>query len=193
MSLSNMTEGPFLFDGRGGRRGPSAEEFKQFFSQSSKKQINEEIIPDSVPLKQQSKNILQQEVKLGTKETGKPKWWHSGYVDNLTNSQILLGVKQSSKGLSTLGSSTRAEAMSAGKAWVGKGGKDILNKTTGEIVGFSSVDGMRAFRIQFKKGENMVRANFQENIMIRTERNYNDYNKTWAPKQIKNVHIDILD
>ncbi len=39
----------------------------------------------------------------------------------------------------------------------------------------------------------MVRANFQENIMIRTERNYNDYNKTWAPKQIRNVHIDILD
>lgn len=136
MSLSNMTEGPFLFDGRGGRRGPSAEEFKQFFSQSSKKQINEEIIPDSVPLKQQSKNILQQEVKLGTKETGKPKWWHSGYVDNLTNSQILLGVKQSSKGLSTLGSSTRAEAMSAGKAWVGKGGKIFLIKRQVKLLVF---------------------------------------------------------
>ncbi|WP_141695023.1 contractile injection system protein, VgrG/Pvc8 family [Paenibacillus kribbensis] len=128
-----------------------------------------------------------------TEGTGKPKWWHSGYVDNLTNSQMLLGVKQSPKGLSTLGSSTRTEAMSAGKAWVGKGAKDILDKTTGEIIGFSSADGMRAFRIQFKPGENMIRANFQENIMIRTERNYNDYNKTWAPKQIRNVHIDILD
>ncbi|MCP3746557.1 contractile injection system protein, VgrG/Pvc8 family [Paenibacillus sp. A3M_27_13] len=125
--------------------------------------------------------------------TGKPKWWHPGYVDNLTDSQILLGVKQSPKGLSTLGSSTRTEAMNAGKAWVGEGAKDIIDKTTGEIIGFSSADGMRAFRIQFKPGENMVRANFQENIMIRTERNYNDYNKTWAPKQIRNVHIDILD
>ncbi|WP_068498379.1 hypothetical protein [Paenibacillus kribbensis] len=73
MSLSNMTEGPFIFDGRGGGRGPSAEEFKQFFSQASKKQIAEEIISDSVPLKQQSKNILEQEVNIGTKGTGKDK------------------------------------------------------------------------------------------------------------------------
>ncbi|WP_025721243.1 phage baseplate assembly protein V [Paenibacillus sp. 1-18] len=71
MSLSNMTEGPFVFDGRGGGRGPSAEEFKQFFSQSSKKQITEDIISNSAPVKQQSKNILEQEVKLGTKGTDK--------------------------------------------------------------------------------------------------------------------------
>ncbi|AUS25277.1 phage baseplate assembly protein V [Paenibacillus polymyxa] len=69
MSLSNMTEGPFIFDGRGGGRGPSAEEFKQFFSQSSKKQITKDIISNSAPVKQQSKNILEQEVKLGTKGT----------------------------------------------------------------------------------------------------------------------------
>ncbi|MFM9281439.1 contractile injection system protein, VgrG/Pvc8 family [Paenibacillus jiagnxiensis] len=130
---------------------------------------------------------------LPSEGAGKPKWWHPGYVDNLTDSQIILGVKQSPKGLSTLGSSTRKEAMNAGKGWVGEGAKEIIDKTTGEIIGFSSADGMRAFRIQFKPGENMVRANFQENIMIRTERNYNDYNKTWAPKQIRNVHIDILD
>ncbi len=71
MSLSNMTEGPFVFDGRGGGRGPSAEEFKQFFSQSSKKQITEDIILNSAPVKQQSKNILEQKVKLGTKGAGK--------------------------------------------------------------------------------------------------------------------------
>ncbi|MGM1019191.1 MAG: phage baseplate assembly protein V [Bacillota bacterium] len=62
MSLSNMTEGPFVFDGRGGGRGPSAEEFKQFFSQSSKKQISAKISSNSIPVKQQSK-------KIGTKGT----------------------------------------------------------------------------------------------------------------------------
>ncbi|GED12590.1 hypothetical protein [Aneurinibacillus migulanus] len=95
--------------------------------------------------------------------------------------------------MSTLGSATRDQALSAGKAWAGKGSEAILDKATGEMIGYKSKDGMRAFRLQFKPKEGMFRANFQENIMIRTESNYYDYSKTWAPKQIRNVHIDILD
>lgn len=31
--------------------------------------------------------------------SGKPKWWHEGYVDNLSDTQTLLGVRDSGKGL----------------------------------------------------------------------------------------------
>jgi hypothetical protein len=101
-------------------------------------------------------------------------------------------VKQSPKGLSTLGSTTREQALSAGKAWAGEGAKAILDKKTGELIGYKSTDGMRAFRMQFKPKENMFRANFQENTMVRTEFNYYDFEKSWAPKEIRNVHIDII-
>ena len=77
----------------------------------------------------------------------KSKWWHEGYVDNLSDTQILLGVKQSNKGLSTLGSSTRETAMSAGKAWV-EDNYNIIKDGAGNVLGYSSADGMRAFRIQ---------------------------------------------
>ena len=125
----------------------------------------------------------------GAGESGsKGKWWHEGYVDNLSDTQILLGVKQSNKGLSTLGSSTRETAMSAGKAWVGDN-YNIIKDGTGNVLGYSSTDGMRAFRIQYKPKEGMWRANFQENIMVN-----NPYpNPGQHSSQLKNVHIDILD
>lgn len=113
------------------------------------------------------------------------KWWHDGYVDNLTDLQAILGVKQSEKGMSTLGSMTREDAISAGKAWVGENCKPIK----GNIEGYSSKDGMRAFRLQYKPKEGMWRANFQENVMVN-----NPYpNPGQHPATLKNVHVDILD
>ena len=87
------------------------------------------------------------------KGVGKSKWWHPGYVNNLSSTQILLGVKRSSKGLSTLGSTSRANALNAGKAWAGNGAKPIYS--SGQLIGYSSKDGMRAFRLQFKNNEQM--------------------------------------
>ena len=103
--------------------------------------------------------------RLSVKGGRKSKWWHEGYVDNLSDTQNILGVKQSNKGLSTLGSSTRQTAMSAGKAWVGENYSTITDNL-GEVIGYSSSDGMRAFRIQYKNREGIWRANFQENIMV---------------------------
>ena len=120
--------------------------------------------------------------------SSKSKWWHEGYVDDLSDSQMILGVKQSDKGLSTLGSATRENAMSAGKAWVGDN-YNVIKDHSGNILGYSSADGMRAFRIQYKPKEGMWRANFQENIMVN-----NPYpNPGQHSAQLKNVHIDILD
>ena len=116
------------------------------------------------------------------------EWWHEGYVDDLSDIQILLGVKQSDKGLSTLGSSTRENAMSAGQAWVGDN-YNVIKDRTGNVLGYSSSDGIRAFRIQYKPKEGMWRANFQENIMVN-----NPYpNPGQHSSQLKNVHIDILN
>ena len=124
----------------------------------------------------------------GSKSGSKSKWWHEGYVDDLSDTQMILGVKQSDKGLSTLGSATRENAMSAGKAWVGDN-YNVIKDNSGNILGYSSADGMRAFRIQYKPKEGMWRANFQENIMVN-----NPYpNQGQHSSQLKNVHIDILD
>ncbi|MCU6718300.1 hypothetical protein [Roseburia amylophila] len=118
----------------------------------------------------------------------KSKWWHEGYVNDLSDIQMILGVKQSDKGLSTLGSATRENAMSAGKAWVGDS-YNVIKDNSGNILGYSSADGMRAFRIQYKPKEGMWKANFQENIMVN-----NPYpNPGQHSSQLKNVHIDILD
>lgn len=97
-------------------------------------------------------------------------------------------MKDSGKGLSTIGSTTRNNALSAGKSWVGDSYKEILG-ANGEIIGYSSTDGMRAFRIQYKLKEGMWRANFQENIMVRNPQP----NPGWHTSQLKNVHVDILD
>ena len=112
------------------------------------------------------------------------KWWHIGYVDNLNNTDIILGVKQSSEGMSTLGSATLSVVISAGKDWVGEGAVEILDNA-GNIIGYSSLNGMKAFRVQFKNSEQMWRANFTENIMEWVQGGQ-------RTKQIKNVHIDIL-
>lgn len=118
----------------------------------------------------------------------KSKWWHEGYVDNLSNTQMLLGIEQSDKGLSTLGSATRENVMSAGRAWVGDN-YNVITDNAGNILGYSSADGMRAFRIQYKPKEGVWRANFQENMMVN-----NPYpNPGQHSVQLKNVHIDILD
>ena len=116
------------------------------------------------------------------------RWWHKGYVDNLSDIQMILGVNQSEKGLSTLGSATRENAISAGKAWVGEN-YNLIRDNAGNVLGYSSADGMRAFRIQYKPKECMWRANFQENIMVN-----NPYpNPGQHSSQLKNVHIDILE
>ena len=79
-------------------------------------------------------------------------------------------------------------AMSAGKAWVGDN-YNIIKDGAGNVLAYSSADGMRAFRIQYKPKEGMWRANFQENIMVN-----NPYpNPEQHSSQLKNVHIDILD
>ena len=116
------------------------------------------------------------------------KWRHDGYVDNLTDMQTLLGVKRSEKGMSTLGSSTRKNAISAGEAWVGENYNTITDNK-GNILGYYREDGMRAFRIQYKPKESLWRANFQENVMVN-----NPYpNPGQHPSTLKNVHIDIID
>ncbi|WP_394508934.1 hypothetical protein C0132_22220 [Priestia aryabhattai] len=112
----------------------------------------------------------------------KSKWWHEGYVENMSSYDILNGAKKSPKGLSTLGSATRENAINAGKGWVGPGAREII--VDGKVIGYGTKD--RAFRIQFKPKENMWRANFQDNSFVTTVGG----KKT---VQIKNVHVDITD
>lgn len=90
------------------------------------------------------------------------------------------------KGLATVGSATEDVAINTGKAWVGEGYKAITDNA-GNIIGYSSSDGMRAFRMQYKPKEGIWRANFTEN--------YKYINEQGATKikELKNVHIDILD
>jgi len=140
------------------------------------------------PIEEPEKVLPPKNESEGKGSSSKSKWWHEGYVDDLSDSQMILGVKQSDKGLSTLGSATRENAMSAGKAWVGDN-YNVIKDHSGNILGYSSADGMRAFRIQYKPKEGMWRANFQENIMVN-----NPYpNPGQHSAQLKNVHIDILD
>lgn len=76
--------------------------------------------------------------KVKIESAGESKWWHEGYVDNLTDVEMIVGVKQSEKGLSTLGSATRENAMSAGKAWVGNvhetADVKVIVNTNGKVV-----------------------------------------------------------
>lgn len=62
MSLANLTEGPFVFDGLGGGGGPSRAEIQTIFLTGGKKQISAKISSNSVSVKQQSR-------KIGTKGT----------------------------------------------------------------------------------------------------------------------------
>ena len=89
------------------------------------------------------------------------------------------------KGLANIGSATENVATNTGKAWVGEGYKAITDNA-GNIIGYSSSDGMRAFRMQYKPKEGMWRANFTENYKYINE--FGDITN----KQLKNVHIDIL-
>ena len=78
--------------------------------------------------------------------------------------------------------------MSAGKAWVGENYSTITDNL-GDVIGYSSSDGMRAFRIQYKNKEGIWRANFQENIMVNNPYPNIGQHRT----ELKNVHIDIFD
>ena len=78
--------------------------------------------------------------------------------------------------------------MSAGKAWVGKDYKVITDKL-GNFIGYSSSDGMRAFRIQYKHKEGICRANYQQNMLV----NNIGTNVGQHVSELKNVHIDILN
>ncbi len=114
------------------------------------------------------------------------KWMHPNYVNNLTDSQIILGVQSSEKGLSTLGNATRENAISAGKAWVGENFNNICDNQ-GTIIGYSSEDKMKAFRLHYKPKDGMWRANFTQNYKYINEQG------ATTLKELKNVHIDILD
>jgi hypothetical protein len=131
---------------------------------------------------------LKKESSKVTEGASKPKskWWHPGYVDNLSETQTILGIKEIDKGLATLGSATESTAINAGKSFVGEGYKAITDNA-GSVIGYSSSDGMRAFRIQYKPKEGMWRANFTENYKYINE--FGDITN----KELKNVHIDILD
>ncbi|MBU8676083.1 ribonuclease YeeF family protein [Bacillus subtilis] len=134
-----------------------------------------------------AKQVVEKDIKGDVKK--KPskgsvnsKWWHPGYVDNLSSSQTVIGIKNSPKGLSTLGSSTRQNALDAGKGWVGQGAEKMYDKA-GNFLGYKSVDKMRAFRLQYKPKEKMWRANFTEN----------EITVVGSKTELRNVHVDILD
>ncbi|WDF51266.1 RHS repeat-associated core domain-containing protein [Paenibacillus sp. KACC 21273] len=120
---------------------------------------------------------------VGPGGQGRSRWWHPGYVDNLSTTKLLLGVQQSSKGMSTLGSTTRANAWEAGKAWVGSNANELIEN--GTVIGYSSADKMRAFRIQYKPKDEMWRANYQQNT--------NKIGSSVKKAEVFNVHVDILD
>ena len=124
--------------------------------------------------------------KLISDVTSKSKWWHANYVDDLTDTQIILGTKNAEKGLHTLGSTTKDTALNAGKAWAGDNYK-VMTDNSGNIIGYSSQDGMRAFRFQYKPNDAMWRANYTENYV------YINQQGAVTTKQLKNVHVDIID
>jgi len=115
--------------------------------------------------------------------TEKSKYWHPDYVENLSDSQMLLGIRTSGKGSTTLGSASHAEAWQAGKAWVGGNAQPIYE--SGQLIGYSSADKFRVFRLHFKPKDGMIRANFQDFI--------SNPLRNGKTTEIKNVHIDILD
>jgi hypothetical protein len=117
------------------------------------------------------------------------KYYNPNYNYNMSAEDMIWGAKGSGKGLSTMGSATRADAMEAGKAWVGPECKNIVQN--GELIGYSSKDGMRSFRLQYKPNEGMYRANFQENTVGQIERFGKYYGESKV--EIKNVHVDIID
>ncbi len=114
---------------------------------------------------------------------GKSKYWHPGYVDNLQDSQILLGVQASGKGPSTLGSATSADIWNAGTAWAGANAVPILED--GKVIGYCSADGLKVFRFHLKKKDGIMRANFQEFVQ--------DALKNNAKTEIRNVHVDPIN
>ncbi|CUB19668.1 Ribonuclease YxiD [Bacillus subtilis] len=134
-----------------------------------------------------AKHVAEKDIKGDVKKktpkgSVSSKWWHPGYVDNLSSSQTVIGIKNSPKGLSTLGSSTRQNALDAGKGWVGEGAEKMYDKA-GNFLGYKSVDKMRAFRLQYKPKEKMWRANFTEN----------EITVVGSKTELRNVHVDILD
>jgi len=123
--------------------------------------------------------------KAGTEGiTHKSKYWHADYVDDLSSTQMILGVQTSGKGSTTLGSASKTEAWKAGMAWVGENPKPIYNESN-KLIGYSSVDKSKAFRLHYKPRDGMTRANFQEFTPVPQRQN--------AMAEVKNVHIDILD
>lgn len=125
-----------------------------------------------VKIDKKIKNEIKTEIKSNSSNViegaKKSKWWHKDYVDDLSETQTILGVKKVDKGLATIGSSTEEVAINTGKAWVGKGHKEIKD-SSGNLIGYSSNNGMRAFRIQYKPRDEMWRANFTENYIYINE------------------------
>jgi hypothetical protein len=103
-------------------------------------------------------------------------------VESSRVSDILYSVKNSGKGNTSIGSGTTVEAWEAGKAWVGPGAKPIMDGD--RLIGYSSSDGLRAFRLDYKPRLGKTQANFQQNTLNE---------RTGAAKQVFNARLDILD
>ena len=83
---------------------------------------------------------------IGEPGLQRSKYWHLGYIDKINDTQVFLGIGAAEKGSTTLGSMLESDAWQTGMAWVGTGAKPIYHPTEG-LIGYSSVDKLRAFRI----------------------------------------------
>ncbi|CAH8244580.1 hypothetical protein WJ0W_001813 [Paenibacillus melissococcoides] len=130
-----------------------------------------------------------------TEGAGSHPFENSKYADEIasnghqkTPSQILLGAKEG-KGMTNIGYGDSKTAIEAGKAWVGNGFKEIRDKKTGDLLGFSSEDGLRAFRLQYKPRDGVWKANYQENTRVTNSLR----NGKIETLEIRNAHIWITD
>lgn len=83
------------------------------------------------------------------------------------------------KGNGDIAAGTEAEAIAIGRAWVN--GDKVTQLKIKNGIGWT--DGTRTFRLQWKPGDKMWKANFQENIVSGSGR----------ISQTKNIHMEITD
>lgn len=100
---------------------------------------------------------------------------------------IIQSIQKAGKGNTGIGSGTYSEAWDAGWSWVGPNAKTIYNKN-GELIGLSSENGLRAFRVDYKPKWNQYQANFQQNQRI-----YNSTKKVDEVMEVSNAHLTIID
>jgi hypothetical protein len=96
---------------------------------------------------------------------------------------IIQPAQKEGKGNTGIGSGTYSEAWDAGYSWAGPNSNPLYN-SKGELIGLSSEEGLRAFRVDYKPKWNQYQANFQQNTM-------ND--RTGKVSQVFNAHLTITD